>query len=69
MLSKLVIQAYQHVIRLAEPRDNEDFARLLYTALRSADERSLSRVFVRQPVGDGIAIAIRDRLMRASRGQ
>ena len=57
------------VIRLAEPRDNEDFARLLYTALRSADERSLSRVFVRQPVGDGIAIAIRDRLMRASRGQ
>jgi len=57
------------VIRLAEPRDNEDFARMLYTALRSADERSLSRVFVRQPVGDGIAIAIRDRLMRASRGQ
>jgi L-threonylcarbamoyladenylate synthase len=56
-------------VRLGSPETMDDFARMLYTALRSADERSLSRVFVRQPVGDGIAIAIRDRLMRASRGQ
>jgi len=57
------------VIRLAEPRDDEDFARLLYSALRKADDSSLARVIVQQPVGGGIAIAIRDRLLRASRGQ
>jgi L-threonylcarbamoyladenylate synthase len=56
-------------IRLAEPRDNEDFARLLYSALRKADDSSLARVIVQQPVGYGIAIAIRDRLLRASRGR
>ena len=57
------------VIRLAEPRDDEDFARLLYSALRMADDSSLARVIVQQPVGGGIAIAIRDRLLRASRGR
>ncbi len=57
------------VIRLAEPRDDEDFARLLYSALRKADDSSLARVIVQQPVGSGIAIAIRDRLLRASRGR
>ena len=57
------------VMRLAEPRDDEDFARLLYSALRKADDSSLARVIVQQPVGGGIAIAIRDRLLRASRGR
>lgn len=57
------------VIRLAEPQDNEDFARLLYSALRKADDSSIARVIVQQPMGGGIAIAIRDRLLRASRGR
>jgi L-threonylcarbamoyladenylate synthase len=57
------------VIRLASPVNNEDFARVLYAALRSADEQSLSRVVVRQPSGDDISVAIRDRLLRASRGR
>ena len=57
------------VIRLASPTSNEDFARVLYTALRSADEQSLSRVVVYQPSGDDISVAIRDRLLRASRGR
>jgi L-threonylcarbamoyladenylate synthase len=54
------------VIRLASPESHEDFARLLYDALRAADVKGLDRVVVAQPVGDGIAIAIRDRLKRAS---
>ena len=57
------------VVRLASPANNEEFARVLYAALRSADERSLSRVVVRQPSGDDISVAIRDRLLRASRGR
>ena len=57
------------VIRLASPLNNEDFARQLYGALRSADARALSRVVVIQPEGNDIAIAIRDRLKRAAAGR
>lgn len=56
------------VVRLASPRTEEEFARILYSALRAADEQKLDSVFVLQPQGDGIAIAIRDRLKRASSG-
>ncbi len=57
------------VIRLASPKDNDEFARVLYSALRSADTQKLSRITILQPLGDGIAIAIRDRLERASHGR
>jgi L-threonylcarbamoyladenylate synthase len=57
------------VVRLAEPQDNEQFARDLYSALRRADELGLSSLVIQQPLGDGIAIAIRDRLRRASKGR
>ena len=54
------------VVRLAAPATHADFARVLYAALRAADEQGLATVVVQQPQGDGIAIAIRDRLMRAA---
>ena len=57
------------VIRLASPISNEDFARILYISLREADHQSLKRVVVQQPSGDDISVAIRDRLLRASRGR
>ena len=57
------------VVRIASPKNNEEFARVLYAALRSADQQSLTRVVVHQPSGDDIAVAIRDRLLRASRGR
>jgi L-threonylcarbamoyladenylate synthase len=56
-------------IRLAAPVDNEDFARQLYGALREADAQDIELVVVVQPEGADIAIAIRDRLMRASQGR
>jgi L-threonylcarbamoyladenylate synthase len=56
------------VVRLAAPTTHEEFARTLYSALRAADEQDLKMVVVHQPVGDGIAIAIRDRLKRAAYG-
>jgi L-threonylcarbamoyladenylate synthase len=58
--------ADEGVVRLAEPKTHEEFAQVLYSALREADEQKLDTVIVAQPVGDGIAVAIRDRLMRAS---
>jgi L-threonylcarbamoyladenylate synthase len=56
------------VVRLAAPTTHEEFARVLYSALRAADERGLETVVVQQPVGEGIAVAIRDRLKRAAFG-
>jgi len=57
------------VHRLASPKSEEEFARVMYAALRSADTQKLSRVVVKEPEGAGISIAIRDRLQRASRGR
>jgi len=53
-------------IRLASPKNNEDFARTLYKGLRLADSKQLARVFVIPPTGDDIATAIRDRLQKAA---
>jgi L-threonylcarbamoyladenylate synthase len=63
------IQTPDGVIRLAAPTTHEEFARILYSALRAADEQGLATVVVQQPQGDGIAIAIRDRLKRAAHPQ
>ena len=54
------------VVRLAAPKTHGEFARVLYAALRAADDQKLQTVVVSQPQGDGIAIAIRDRLKRAA---
>ena len=57
------------VVRLAAPRTHDEFARVLYAALREADEQKLQTVVVAQPLGAGIAIAIRDRLKRAAHSE
>jgi L-threonylcarbamoyladenylate synthase len=57
------------VTRLAAPKNIDEFARDLYSALRKADELGLTEVVAEQPQGDGLAIAIRDRLIRASKGR
>jgi L-threonylcarbamoyladenylate synthase len=62
------VVAAEGVVRLAAPKTHEEFARVLYSALRAADEQGLETVVVAQPVGDGIALAIRDRLKRAAFG-
>ena len=53
-------------IRLAMPKNNEQYAHQLYNALRLADQQKLKKVFVVLPTGDGIAIAIRDRVCKAA---
>ncbi len=60
------VVALDDVVRLAAPTTHDDFARVLYAALRAADEQGLATVVVQQPQGDGIAVAIRDRLKRAA---
>ncbi len=56
-------------LRLASPQTTDEYARVLYSALRDGDAQGLKTIAVIQPSGDGLAIAIRDRLMRASKGR
>jgi L-threonylcarbamoyladenylate synthase len=60
------VVAGEGVVRLAAPTTHQEFAQVLYSALRAADEQGLATVVVAQPAGNGIAIAIRDRLKRAA---
>jgi L-threonylcarbamoyladenylate synthase len=57
------------VIRLTSPNNDVEFAQTLYESLRKADELGLTHVVIEQPTGTGIAVAIRDRLMRAANGR
>ena len=53
-------------IRLASPENIEGFARVLYGSLRAGDQKGISKIVVMQPIGDGLALAIRDRLGKAA---
>ena len=57
------------VIRLASPQSVEEYARILYASLRDGDSQKINRICIDQPQGDGLAIAICDRLQRAARGR
>jgi L-threonylcarbamoyladenylate synthase len=57
------------VIRLAAPKSVEEFARVLYSALREGDHQNLDSIYINQPTGGGLAIAIKDRLSRSAKGR
>jgi L-threonylcarbamoyladenylate synthase len=52
--------------RLAAPNSVEDFAHVLYLALRAGDDLNLETIYVVPPTGTGLAQAITDRLERAA---
>lgn len=53
-------------IRLASPKSDDEYAKVLYDALREGDRKNLPAIYVVPPAGEGLAVAIRDRLKRAS---
>ena len=60
------IETPSGVVRLAAPKSVEEFAKVLYEAFRNGDRQNLDAIYIYQPSGEGLAIAIRDRLSRAS---
>jgi L-threonylcarbamoyladenylate synthase len=63
------IQTPTGSVRLAAPKTNAEFAQVLYSALRIADEKHLTKIVIWQPIGEDIALAIRDRIRRAANQQ
>jgi L-threonylcarbamoyladenylate synthase len=60
------IQTPPGAIRLASPKNNKEYAQILYQALRLADTKQLPNVIVIPPTGDDLAIAICDRLEKCA---
>lgn len=51
--------------RIFAPSSIEEYARGLYAALREVDQRNLTEVVIVPPEGEGLALAIRDRIEKA----
>ncbi len=56
-------------VRLASPKSDEEYAQVLYSALRLGDQYGLKNIIVVEPAGDGLSVAIRDRLKKAASGK
>ena len=53
-------------VRLASPKTNIEFAKILYESFRLADAEGLRNIYVIPPIGGYIAVAINDRLTKAA---
>jgi L-threonylcarbamoyladenylate synthase len=53
-------------VRLGAPKSIEEYARTLYSALREGDKEGLGVINIVPPQGEGLAVAIRDRINRAA---
>lgn len=60
------VETPEGVIRLCAPATVGEYAASLYSALRRADDLGISRIVAFTPDGGGLALAIRDRLEKAS---
>ncbi len=61
------VKTPEGVIRLASPVNNDEYAHLLYNALRQGDTLGLSIIYVVPPNNEGVGLAINDRLKKAAR--
>ena len=60
------IKTPNSAIRLASPKNNEEYAQILYSSLRSGDLKGISNIYAIPPNSDGIGAAICDRLKKSS---
>ena len=62
------IETPSGAIRLGSPSSIAEFASVMYSVLRLADRQGLKYIYIVQPLGSGLALAIRDRLKKAAFG-
>ena len=68
-LALAVIDTPMGLVRIAAPSSIEDYAQVLYKAFRTADQLGLPTLVVVPPDGEGIALAVRERIEKAARGR
>ena len=61
-----IIGTPKGVVRLAEPETIQEYARVLYDSLIKADRLGLKNIYAIPPIGQGLALAIKDRLRKAA---
>jgi L-threonylcarbamoyladenylate synthase len=54
------------VTRLASPKNLNEYAKVLYESFRLADQLKIKKIFVVPPEGEGLSLAICDRIKKAS---
>jgi len=68
-LALLGIETPSGMTRLASPATIEEFARVLYSTFREADRAGLMALVVDPPQGEGLGVAIFERLNKAVQGR
>jgi L-threonylcarbamoyladenylate synthase len=63
------IETPSGMARLASPSTIEEFARVLYSTFREADREGLAALVVDPPQGEGLGVAILERLQKAAQGR
>lgn len=69
LLATATIATPAGIVRLAAPETSDEYARVLYSALREADALGLQTVLAIAPHEAGVGAAIIDRLTRAAHGE
>jgi len=62
-------QTPEGVHRISAPADVHEFAQTLYAGMRRADELGFNELIIEVPEGQGIELALLDRLKKASKGR
>ena len=57
------------VYRISSPANVDEFVRNIYASMRKADELGFTELVIEVPEGQGIEIALQDRLRKASNGR
>ena len=57
------------VFRISSPRTIQEFARNIYAVMRATDKLGFSELVVQVPAGEGIEVALIDRLSKAAKGR
>ena len=68
-LALVGIKTPSGMARLASPSTIEEFARVLYSTFREADREGLVALVVDPPLGEGLGVAILERLQKAAQGR
>lgn len=68
LLARADVETPHGIVRLSAPKTTDDYARVLYAALREADALGLATVLAVPPPADGVGAAVADRLARAAAG-